>query len=211
MSRCVEKRALTSHEEVVGCQERVVDKMHAVQLSVELQDLLASLGHLEEHKILVLAIVDSHYRRASDVRAGGAKHALESGRHDETLSVQHDDSLPVVELQEERRELHAGIHLGGSRVFPLLQAPVNVGAPGTERLELDEERRGQLSVHELIALVCATRPCLLGLTVLQDLQDLGLQQPQAEVVIGHDLVGWPLQVRWRVEEALFCDEAIVKQ
>jgi hypothetical protein len=66
-------------------------------------------------------------------------------------------------------------------------------------------------MHELVTLIRPTRPCLLRLAVLQNLQNFRLQQPQAKIVMGHNFVCRLLQMRGRVEKTLFGDEAVVEE
>ena len=65
-------------------------------------------------------------------------------------------------------------------------------------------------MHVLVALVRTARPCLLRLTVLQHLEDLGLQKSKPEVVMCDDLVGGFSQVVWWIDETLLGNEPIIQ-
>ena len=48
----------TSHEEVMSGKVGIVDEMNSVQLTVNLEHLMACFGDLNEHGVLILAFLD---------------------------------------------------------------------------------------------------------------------------------------------------------
>lgn len=199
------------HENVMRCQIRVVQHTGQVQLPVQPHDPLPCLRDLQIHPILVLAQLGARQAGASDVH-GRVVLSFEHSRHAEALSIEHHDGLPVVEVEEFGGEAHARVFSRRRVVLPLVQPLVDVYAPRPEGFEFGEEWRGKAGVHVLILQVLPRCSRTLGLLVLQDLQDLGLQQPESEVVMG-DEFGCGLRSRevgGRLFETVWCDKDILQ-
>lgn len=198
------------HEQVVRREVRVADEPAQVELSVDAQDLLSGLGDLEVDAVLVLSRLGLEGRRAVDLGRRVVL-ALKHGGHAEALPVEHDDGLPVVELQELGRERDARLVSCGRRVLPRVEAPVDVDPPRPERVESHEERRRQPGVHVRVGHVLPVNPGHLGLVELKHLDYLRLQQPQLEVVICHMLVARLFYISWRVNEASRRDVLVIEK
>lgn len=63
----VKMMKLTSHEEMMCRQKGVIDKMDAVQLSIQLQNLLAGFGYLEKNEIFVFALLKIAHGRTAHI------------------------------------------------------------------------------------------------------------------------------------------------
>src|SRR4051812_28537404 len=67
-------------------------------------------------------------------------------------------------------------------------------------------------MHVWVFAVEAAAAGCLCLLELQNLQDLGLQQPQAEIVVGDEFVCRPEHLgRWFSQSILLADEAVLQQ
>ena len=66
-------------------------------------------------------------------------------------------------------------------------------------------------MHKLILLVCTAGSCLLGLSVLQHLQNLRLQQSEPEIMISHNLICGLCLVCWWLQESLLGNVSVIKQ
>lgn len=171
-------------------QKSIIHQPQPMQLPVQLQHRLRRLRDLQAHELLVLLQLLVQRARALDVLARRSAQLLRQRRGDgQRLPVQHDDALPVVEVEEERVEADACLGLRGRFGFPFAEAAVDVCAPVAEGGEVLEERRGEVRVHELVGLIGALRARLLCLAVLKDLEDLGLEESEAEVVVCDELRG----------------------
>lgn len=66
-------------------------------------------------------------------------------------------------------------------------------------------------MHVDVGLVCTGCAGLLGLAVLEDLEDFGLEKAEAEVVVGDYFIGWAVVALWRGYEAFFGDVFVVEK
>lgn len=68
-----------------------------MQLAIDLQDVLTRFGYLEEHMPFVFLIFVIRNSEALDIVIGRFKFASQDRGNGQTLPVEHDDSLPVIE------------------------------------------------------------------------------------------------------------------
>src|SRR6266536_430970 len=146
-------------------QKGIINQPHPVKLSIQPQHLLPRLGNLQKHIILILPLLYTYHARARDILSR-TQLSCQRRRNGQTLPVQHNDCLPIVEFQELRRELHACVLACWSRFFPFPESTVDVSAPRAEGGEVLEEWRREFGVDEFVAAVCAGLADNLGLLVL---------------------------------------------
>lgn len=60
---------LTAHEEVMRCEECVVDQLQSMKLSIDLEHSLSCLGHFEEDNLLVFFVLKVDSTRTLDIVA----------------------------------------------------------------------------------------------------------------------------------------------
>lgn len=117
-----------------------------MKLPIYPQYFLPCLGDLEIYPIFVFAQLGLERRGAVDFRRSVVL-PLEHGGDTQALSVEQDDGLPVIELEELGRKGRARFLLGRGGILPLVESPVNVDPPRAERIKVDQERRRQVGVH----------------------------------------------------------------
>jgi len=76
-----------------------------MQLSVEFQDFLACFSNLETNEFFISLFVKVRRRRTGAIRAvvvARTQLLTQLGRSSQAWPIQHNDSLPVVEIIEQR-------------------------------------------------------------------------------------------------------------
>jgi hypothetical protein len=113
-----------------------------VELLVELENLLASLGDLEENIVLVFSFFFVDARRTRHIFCGTQLTGQRFGNA-QALPIEHNNSLPIVQFKEVNFKINSGVLLTRSGLLPFPQSPVNIFSPQSEiRVKVGKERRG---------------------------------------------------------------------
>src|SRR5271170_2272257 len=102
---------------MMSSQISIIDQPHSMQLSVKFQGLLASLGTFQEHVIFIFSLL-MHCTGGTRHTFGRTELTRQWCRSAETRSVEHDDSLPIIQLEKLNGEGNSCLVLKRCQFFP---------------------------------------------------------------------------------------------